>query len=215
MAHDIEFINEVRVWFETHDDEITEVAKRFSVPSTTVNTWKKQGKSNEGTEWVKGKYMGHLQAAKKIAKEQIASDLTAAIKKELEGEILANTPQPTDKDKENAADVAEALILDMLVLGNLNREMAWAVVKGKSFAENAKNIGTIKVYTEIIEKAKNQIFGKDPDVVNIFGVNFENMTPSDLKGKSTKELEALMAQKLKEADEKRKAIDAEVTQDGQ
>lgn len=214
MAYDIDTINEVRVYFETHDDEITEVAKKYELPPTTVSTWKKQGKANEGIEWVRGKYKEHKDAAKKIVKGQIASEIAAAVTAELSQEILGNMPNPTDKDKQNAVDVAEALIKDMLILNNLNREMAWAVVKAKGFAETAKNIGTIEVYTKIIERAKNQIFGKDPDIVNIFAASSTNITPSDLKNKTTEELMLFIKQKTDEAKQlkaKQEAIDAEVT----
>ncbi len=211
MAWDTEFINEVRVYFETHEDDLTEVAKKFDAPSTTVNTWKKQGKANEGIEWVKGKYKGNLQAAKKILGAQQQNEILAAAKDELAAEILGGNTTPTDAEQKNAADIAEALLKDMLVLGNLNREMAWAVVKAKSFAETAKNIGTIKVYAEIVEKAKNQIFGKDPDIVNIFSPNNINVTPQELKGKSTAELVAMM----QELSKKNEPIDAEVAENGE
>lgn len=107
-------------------------------------------------------------------------------------DVLTTAADMTDGDLKKANLMIQHIAIEQIGSSTLDNELRWAVQQAKPFAENAKNITTIKHYVEIVRGAKEGIYGKSPDVS--VELNFGNIKQEELASMTIEQKRKLLQQ---------------------
>ncbi|MDR3347173.1 MAG: hypothetical protein LBN32_01025 [Helicobacteraceae bacterium] len=191
--HDKTKKNDVRIWYETHDETIKSVADLYEISEKTVAHWVR------GESWVRNKYGQDKKRARIIleetAKREIEKGALSGIYDELA--LTDGAIAPNDYHKQ----VGGAIIQQIIGLDALHQKMTNAVSIADVFLDNAKDIGTVKTYTEVLKTAKELIYGKEPDTTIKVVQNVGDLSAEAFATMSTAELVRLANTKIENDDE--------------
>lgn len=184
----------IKAYYETHNEEAKEVAKRFEIPLRTLNywilteSWQKASALNGITQevlskdLVKKEFGTALARESEIIKEKIRYNLGDTAFK-VDSMILENMLE----------DSTEKLLLGAMSLNYIQNNIALAtlIARDELLRLKAKSADTDKPDVMVVASAekvqkmfldmKNAIFGKDAlAITNNSEVDFENMSEAEL-----------------------------------
>lgn len=184
----------IKAYYETHNEEAKEVAKRFEIPLRTLNYWILT------ESWQKAS------ALNGITQEVINKDL---VKKEFGTALARESERIKEKIRYNLGDTAfkvdsmilenmledstEKLLLGAMTLNYIQHNIALStlIARDELLRLKAKSADTDKPDVMVVASAekvqkmfldmKNAIFGKDAlAITNNSEVDFENMSEAEL-----------------------------------
>lgn len=184
----------IKAYYETHNEEAKEVAKRFEIPLRTLNYWILT------ESWQKAS------ALNGITQEVISKDL---VKKEFGTALARESERIKEKIRYNLGDTAfkvdsmilenmledstEKLLLGAMTLNYIQHNIALStlIARDELLRLKAKSADTDKPDVMVVASAekvqkmfldmKNAIFGKDAlAITNNSEVDFENMSEAEL-----------------------------------
>ena len=184
----------IKAYYETHNEEAKEVAKRFEIPLRTLNYWILT------ESWQKAS------ALNGITQEVINKDL---VKKEFGTALARESERIKEKIRYNLGDTAfkvdsmilenmledstEKLLLGAMTLNYIQHNIALStlIARDELLRLKAKSANTDKPDVMVVASAekvqkmfldmKNAIFGKDAlAITNNSEVDFENMSEAEL-----------------------------------
>lgn len=184
----------IKAYYETHNEEAKEVAKRFEIPLRTLNywilteSWQKASALNGITQeviskdLVKKEFGTALARESEIIKEKIRYNLGDTAFK-VDSMILENMLE----------DSTEKLLLGAMTLNYIQHNIALStlIARDELLRLKAKSADTDKLDVMVVASAekvqkmfldmKNAMFGKDAlAITNNSEVDFENMSEAEL-----------------------------------
>ena len=195
--------SEIRTYYETHYDEVKDVAEKFGTAQRTLYDWiKKEG-------WQMGKFAktGADVIKTELVQTAIASKLDYAkqsVINEIKGGFEAQNTPYSDEIIETRAD---ELLIEALGINYINKSMAQAAVIAKAnlkemVKQNAKPgavISASKDVVNIFSELKRSIHGKEPNtIVQIANYNGGALSANDMAALSDEELNALISEAAKD-----------------
>ena len=184
----------IKAYYETHNEEAKEVAKRFEIPLRTLNYW------------ILTEYWQKASALNGITQEVISKDL---VKKEFGTALARESEIIKEKIRYNLGDTAfkvdsmilenmledstEKLLLGAMTLNYIQHNIALStlIARDELLRLKAKSADTDKPDVMVVASAekvqkmfldmKNAMFGKDAlAITNNSEVDFENMSEAEL-----------------------------------
>lgn len=193
MAINSEQKTNIRTYYETHYDEIKDVAEKFSVSQRTLYDWiKKEG-------WQAGKFAkkGDDFIKSEFTQIAIGSKLDYA-KQSVANEIKSGFNELGVEYSEDIVNTrAEELLFEAMSIGYIDKSMAETAVLAKSNlkelvnsgAKPEKVIAASKDVLNIFAELKRSIHGKEPNnVINIANFTAGSLSPADMASLSDEEL---------------------------
>ena len=160
MAIDPTLKLEIRAVYESNDLSVAKVLDRFpgcEVSAKTVESWIKK------ENWQKNRFSDEKKAIDHLVEDSLPID---AAKEIIKGKLLTSQeedtqPKFTDIDFDIYGKVvAKELCFDVLSAKNLQALMGENLLRGKRFADSAKNIGTIATYHNMLTTTVKTIYGE-------------------------------------------------------
>ncbi|WP_456403213.1 hypothetical protein [Hydrogenimonas sp.] len=204
MAYSAEIRARARDYYEVYGWPLSKIGEHLGVPKATLGEWRKK------ENWMKGALKEEVQeAAKKLKERMESTDIFQEAKKKIAEELEEATGQPRDLIELQTHDLIAENRAEMIIMGALSIEKFDALAfegvmmahdklqhmkKLMRSAPDAVDMKEIKTYNEIVSMAKQQVFGKSPEVV----VVNNNATTEDYSRMSDDELRRMLERKQRD-----------------
>ena len=209
MAYSAEIRARARDYYEVYGWPLGKIGEHLNIPKATLGEWRKR------ENWVKGALKEEVKKAQEILRERMEStDVFQKAKEQIASELEEKTGKPRDLIEIETHDLIADNRAEIIILGALSIEKFDAMAfEGVMLAHDKlqhmkkimrKNPGMvdmkeIKTYNEIVSMAKQQVFGKSPDVVV---VNNNSNKVEDFSSMSDEALRRMLEQ-----EERKRAIE--------
>ncbi len=175
MAYNAEIRARARDYYEVYGWPLSKIGEQLGIPKATLGEWRKR------ENWVKGALKEEVKKAQEILRERMEStDVFQKAKEKIAAELEEKEGKPRDLIELQTHDLIADNRAEMIILGALSIEKFDALAfEGVMMAHDKLqhmktlmkssptkvDMREIKTYNEIVAMAKQQVFGKSPDVV--------------------------------------------------
>ena len=182
------------------------IGEHLGIPKATLGEWRKR------ENWAKGALKEEVKKAQEILRERMENtDVFQKAKEKIVAELEEQTGKPRDLIELQTHDLIADSRAEMIIMGALSIEKFDALAfEGVMMAHDklqhmkklmksspaAVDMKEIKTYNEIVAMAKQQVFGKSPEVVV---VNNNTNRVEDYSKYSDEELRRMLEQEQREA----------------
>jgi hypothetical protein len=206
MAYSAELRARARDYYEVYGWPLSKIGEHLSIPKATLGEWRKR------ENWAKGALKEEVKKAAEILKERMeGTDIFQEAKKKIVEELEEATGKPRDlielQTHELIADNrAETIIMGALSIEKFDALAFEGVMMAHDKLQHMKKLmqssptnvdmREIKTYNEIVSMAKQQVFGKSPEVVV---VNNNQNKVEDYSKMSDEELRRMLEKQQRDA----------------